>query len=251
MRQRISKIIIILAVFAGHAFTQSLTVDEVIQKNIEARGGAEKWAKVQSMKMTGIYRSFSEESPFTIWRKRPDSYRFDQQLLTYKGTICYDGQTAWWIFPRAGSEFDKPTVTPPPHDKFILREKRFEPVFWDYQQKGHKVELIGKEDLEGEEHYKLKVSLADTTEETWYLHAENFLETKMEGPMYDFDFRRYMPMEAFFSDYREVDGVKLPFLIEQEFSIRYRIIKIQNVEINTTIDDAVFTMPASEGGAEK
>jgi hypothetical protein len=71
-------------------------------------------------------------------------------------------------------------------------------IFWNYQQKGHKVELIDRENLEGEEHYKLKVILADSTEETWYLHAESFLETKMEGSMYDFDFRRYMPMKAFF-----------------------------------------------------
>lgn len=236
--------------FCATAAAQELTVDEVIEKNIEARGGAENWAKVENMKITGSYRAFSETSPFTIWRKRPDLYRFDLSMLVFKGTICYDGEQYWWIFPRAGEQFKTPTITPAPHSNFTLREKRFEPAFWNYQEKGSSVELLGKVDVDGEDHYKLKVSFPDTTEEVWYLHAETFLETKQEGPMHDFDFRRYVPMEAFYSDYREVNGIVLPFLIEQEYAIRYRIIKVSDVEINTELAEGLFTMPKGEGSGQ-
>ncbi|MCA9740072.1 MAG: hypothetical protein H6695_14090 [Deferribacteres bacterium] len=251
MRGHFIKILVFALVAAAPAVAQELTLDEVIQKNIDARGGAENWAKVQNMKITGKYRSFSETSPFTVWRKRPDLYRFDLSMLVWDGTICYNGEQYWWIFPRAGEQFSEPSITPEPHSHFTLREKRFEPVFWNYKEKGNTVELLGQADVDGDPHYKLRVFFPDSTEEFWYLNAETFLETKQEGPMHDFDYQQYMPMEAFYSDYREVNGIVLPFLIEQEYAIRYRIIKVENVEINTDLPDDLFVMPKSQSDGAK
>lgn len=217
---------------------------EVIQKNIKARGGAANWQAVQTMKITGTYRAFSEPAPFTIWRKRPDKYRFDHAMLDRQVTTCYDGERAWWVNPLMGDEHASARVIPAEnnHDKVTLREKIFEPVFW---RADAQVELLGMGDVDGEPAYRLKVILPDSSEETWYIDAGSFLETKMEGDTYDFG--RRVSMESYFSDYRETGGIKLPFRIEQEFGIRYRYYTIDTVEVNLAVDDAVFALP---GGAK-
>ena len=153
--------------------TKTLTVDNIIQKNIKARGGADNWAKVNNLTMEGIYVSFSEPEPFKIWRQRPDLYRFDSKRIDKIVIHVYDGQKAWWINPLMGPQFEEPKIIPSQNnlDKVTLRERFFEPVFWNYTKKSHQVELEGKEIFDDKDCYKLKVTLADSTVEFWYLDA--------------------------------------------------------------------------------
>ena len=225
--------------------TKTLTADDIIQKNMEARGGAENWAKVKNITIKGIYVSFSEPEPFTIWRQRPDLYRFDSIRIKKTVIHAYDGQNAWWINPLMGPSFEKPGIIPSQNnlDKVTLRERFFEPVFWNYEDKAHQVELEGKEIFDDKDCYKLKVALADATTEYWYIDVESFLEVGMIGDTYDFGMKN--SLEKLFSDYKDVDGLKLPFLIESEYGQRYRSMEIDTIEINTEIDPSVFAMPDS------
>lgn len=227
------------------AKAQMLTVDEIIQKNIAARGGAEKWAKVKTFTMEGIYVSFSDPESFKIWRQRPDLYRFDSKRIGQVVIHGYDGQQAWWINPLMGPPHDKPQPIPSEGnlDKVTLRERFFEPVFWNYREKSHHVELEDKEELDGKDSYKLKVTLADSTVEFWYIDAESFLENGMTGVTYDFGLKN--DLEMFFSNYDDVQGLKFPFLIESEYGQRYRSYEIGKIEINTEIASSVFVMPDS------
>ena len=239
-----------LLVFCAYQcnWTKTLTVDDIIQKNIEARGGAENWAKVKNLTMEGIYVSFSEPEPFKIWRQRPDLYRFDSTRIKKFVVHAYDGQKAWWINPLMGPPHDKPQIIPSQNnlDKVTLRERFFEPVFWNYIEKSHQVELEGKEIFDDKDCYKLKVTLADSTIEFWYIDAESFLEIGMTGDTYDFGMKN--SLETFFSSYKDVDSLKFPFLIESEYGTRYRSMEIENIEINTEIEPSVFVMPASIEG---
>ncbi|MCJ7615308.1 MAG: hypothetical protein MUO43_02090 [Desulfobacterales bacterium] len=225
--------------------TKTLTVDDIVKKNIEARGGAENWAKVENITMEGIYVSFSEPEPFKIWRQRPDLYRFDSKRINYNVIHVYDGQKAWWINPLMGPPHDKPQIIPSQDnlDKVTLRERFFEPVFWNYTKKSHQVELEGNESFDDKDCFKLKVTLADSTIEFWYIDAESFLEIGMTGDTYDFGIKN--SLEAFFSNYEDVDGLKFPFLIESEYGQRYRSMEIEKININTEIEPSVFVMPDS------
>lgn len=231
--------------FIQIARTQTLTVDEIIQKNITARGGADKWAKVKTFTMEGIYVSFSDPEPFKIWRQRPDLYRFDSKRITQIVIHGYDGGKAWWINPLMGPPHDKPQPIPSEGnlDKVTLRERFFEPVFWNYKEKNHMVELGGKEDYDGADSYKLKVTLADATVEFWFIDAESFLVNGMTGETYDFGMLNNL--EMFFSNYDAVEGLKFPFLIESEYGQRYRSYEIEKIEINMEIEPSVFMMPDS------
>ena len=225
--------------------TKTQAVDDVIEKNIKARGGAANWAQVQNIVMEGIYVSFSVPEPFKIWRQRPDLYRFDSVRINKTVIHAYDGEKAWWINPLMGPQFEKPGIIPSQNnlDKVTLRERFFDPVFWDYAEKSHSAELEGREIFDDKDCYKIKVTLADSTVEYWYLDAETFLETGMTGDTYDFGIKN--SLEVFFSDYREVDGLKFPFLIESEYGQRYRSMEIETIKVNTEFDPSIFVMPGS------
>ncbi len=232
----------------GNAKAQTLNLNQVIQKNIEARGGAEKWAALNTIKMEGTYVSFSNPAPFTIWRQRPDLYRFDTTIQETDIIRAYDGNQAWWVRSRKGSPQAKPVPIPTRRnlDKVTLRERFFEPPFWGFDKKGNQVELLGIEDFDDGENYKLKVTLPDSSIEFWYLDAETFLESGMTGITYDSG--RPTDVEIFFSNYRNVDGVLMPFLVASEYGIRYRSIEVREIAINPVIGPAVFAMPDSAAG---
>ncbi len=227
---------------------KTLTAEDIVQKNIGARGGAKKWADMKNITMEGIYVSFSEAEPFKIWRQRPDLYRFDSTRINKFVVHAYDGQNAWWINPLMGPRFEKAQVIPTQNnlDRVTLRERFFEPVFWNYTEKSNQVELEGKEIFDDKECYKLKVTLADSTHEFWYIDAESFLEIGMTGDTYDFGMKN--SLEMFFSNYEDVDGLKFPFLIESKYGQRYRSMEIENIKINSEIDPSVFAIPASKEG---
>lgn len=237
----------LLAFFALQCGTpKNLTVDEIIQKNIEARGGAEKWANLESIYMEGTYTSFSEPKSFKIWRQRPDLYRFDSNRISQDVIHGYDGKNAWWINPLMGPPHDKSRIIPSQNnlDKVTLRERFFEPVFWNYQEKSNQVELEGKEIFDDKDSYKLKVTLADSSVEFWYIDTETFLVNAMTGDTYDFGMKNHL--DVYFSEYKDVEGIKFPFLIESEYGQRYRTMEVETLEINKKIDPSVFKMPKSE-----
>lgn len=253
---RTSRIVIVLAacllLAAGISLAQDLTADQVIAKNIEASGGADAWAKVKTIKMTGTYVNFSDPEDFILWRARPDLYRFDCKRINYYTAHAYDGKQAWWVNGLMGPQFEKPGPIPSQGnlDKVTLRDRFFEPVFWNYAEKGNTVELTGKEDFDGDDVYVLNVTLKDGSVETWYINAETFLVEAMTGDTYDFG--RKCKLDAYYSDYRKVDGVVLPCLIESEYLIRYRSMEIKTIEINADdFDMGVFEMPDPENWEKK
>lgn len=236
-------VVLFLGVLFQFLFAQNISVDEVIKKNIEARGGYENWQNVETIKMTGTYVNFSNPEDFVIYRKRPDLYRFDTERLNRFTIHAYDGKNAWWVNPLMGEQFAKPSLIPIKGNlaEVTLRERFFEPVFWNYKSKGNKVELAGKENLDGDDVYKLKVTLKNKDVEYWYISTETFLEVSMKGITYDFG--RKNNFEVFFSDYKKTDNVIMPFLIESEYGIRYRTLEIDKIEINKNVDAEVFTKP--------
>ena len=253
---RITRVLAVLAVCtlftAGMVAAQDMTADRVIAKNIEACGGAEAWAKIKTIKMTGTYVNFSDPEEFIMWRARPDLYRFDCKRINYYTVHAYDGNQAWWVNGLMGPQFENPGPIPAQGnlDKVTLRDRFFEPVFWNYAAKGNAVELTGKEELDGDDVYVLKVTLKDGSVETWYIDADTFLAVAMTGDTYDFG--RKCKLDAFFSDYREVGGVVLPWLIESEYLIRYRSMEIETIEINgDDFDMGVFEMPDAEHWEKK
>ena len=219
------------------------TVDEVIAKNIEARGGLDKLKAVQTMKMTGkMMMGPGMEAPMTLEFKRPANMRVEFTLQGMTGVQAYDGKNGWMIMPFQGKKDPEPMTA---EDlKEAEEQSDMDGPLVDYKTKGHKVELVGKEKVEGSDAYKLKVILKSGDVRYIYLDADTYLDIKGES-------KRTVrgsetEIESTIGDYKEVQGLILPFSISAgaKGSDQKQNIVIEKIEINPPIETARFKMPA-------
>jgi outer membrane lipoprotein-sorting protein len=234
---------------ADNVTADEMSVDEVIAKFIEARGGREAWDKVKTAKMTGVVSMPSQgmEIPIRIEIKRPGMVRFQMTIQGMDMIQAYDGTTGWAIMPMMG----KPDAEEMADDqlKQILDQSDFDGALVDYADKGHSVELLGKEDVEGTDAYKLKITKKNGDIITTYIDTENFIEFRQESKQ---DMQGVeVDAATVFGDYKEVDGILLPHSMEVSMGGPVmQIITISEVELNADISDDRFAMPAKTEPAE-
>jgi outer membrane lipoprotein-sorting protein len=217
------------------------TVDEILNKNAQAHGGLEKIKSISTMRITGkISAASAPEVGFTIQKKRPNLLRIDLTDRGKKAVQAYDGSTGWETSLLGGA----PLQATEDELKEIRDDTDFDGPLIDFRDKAEAVELVGKEDINGTAAYKLKVTLNDGSTEYFYLDAGNGLElkqtrkTKQAGKEVDVEF--------FFSNYKQVKGLTLPFSTKVKTSGKPdQQIAIENVEINPAIDDSIFRMPSA------
>ena len=229
--------------FLFFSFTFSQTVDEIISKNIETKGGLEKLKSIKSMKMTGKVFAGGFEMSMTLWAKRPNMSRMEAVFQDQKIVQAYDGEKAWQINPFMGS--NEPQEIKGLQAEDLKDRADFDGPLVNYKKKGHKVEFMGKEDLEGTEVYKLKVTMKNSRIVYLYLDTESCIELKQSTTV-KYQGNEYL-VETIFGDYKEVDGVMIPHFIETKLNGQPQAqITIEKVEFNIEIDDSFFKMPAKE-----
>jgi outer membrane lipoprotein-sorting protein len=218
------------------------TVDELIAKNLQAKGGLQKLKAVQTARMSGMMTvGPGLEAPFVIEFKRPNQMRVDFTMQGMTGTQAYDGKSGWMLMPFGGRKDPEPM--PPEALKQSEEQADIDGPLVDYQAKGHKVELVGKERTEGSDAYKLKVTLKNGDIRYIYLDADQYLEIKVEGKTTV----RGTEIENTTSigDYKEVGGLMFPHAMEtvQKGSTQGQKLTVEKIELNVPIDDARFKMP--------
>ena len=222
----------------------AMTVEQVISKHIDARGGAERWKAIESLEITGSQTAWSKKSPFTLQRKRGGKYHLDSTQDGKKVEVGYDGQTAWWdnYWMQEGAQRLRG-----PDLAVLMREVDFPTPFFDYREKGYEVKLVGDSEFEGRKAIGVEVKRADGLSETWYLDPATYLEIGRESP--GSDFGRPVPLRTYYDDFRTVDGVKIPFRVESQWYTRERILNVEKIATNVAIDDAKFALPPPTGMA--
>lgn len=234
-----------VAAVALSAPASAQTVDEIVAKNIQAHGGMEKIKSVKTLRMTGkLPVGPGIEAPMIIEQKRPNSMRMEFTIQGLTGVQAYDGKTGWMLMPFQGKKDPEPMGEDDLKD--TAEQAEFDGPLVDYKQKGHKVELIGKEQVEGTDAYKLKVTLKNGDVRYFYLDADSHLEIKSEAKRTIRGTER--ETEAVYGDYKEVGGMMIPhsFEIGAKGSPSKQKLTIEKVEINPTIEDARFKMPEAK-----
>ena len=241
MTKRLINIVLVLLLSAP--LVRAQTVDEIIAKSVEARGGLRKIKAVQSVRMTGrISFGPNLEGSLLVEMKRPGRLR-EQVTLGEKTMLRTTNGTEGWVI----NQFEEDPGPKPVSSSELanmLQKADFERPVVDYTQKGNKVELVGHDKLDAKDTFKLKVTLKDGQIRYDYIGASSYLELKWEGRVKkdDEDFQA----ESFFSDYRSVDGIMFPFEIDSDSpgsESRQKII-FEKIEINPSLDDARFGKPS-------
>lgn len=247
MRKALSTIALSLFVAAA---AHAQTADEIIAANAKAKGGMEKLKSLSSLKMSGKMTMGPIEAPFTIQKLRPENVRMDFTVQGMTGTQAYDGKTGWMVMPFMGKT--APEKMSDDMLKDIIDEADFDGPFIDYKAKGHKVEYVGKEDVEGTPAHKLKLTKKNGDESIVYLDVDSSLEIKMTAK------RKVQGQEVEFEttvgDYKEVDGYIIPHSISSKMKGGQGMgqsITLDKIELNPKLDAAMFKMPEAKPEPKK
>ena len=229
------------------AFAQ--TVDDIVQKYYAARGGYDKIKAIQTLKITQtVANPFTSTTKVVIVKKRPGLVRWD---------VTPAGQTA--PVPRAinaegGWDTQAGKVVPRP--EIMLKEDRdidadLEGPLVDWKSKGHTVTFEGTTKLGQGEGYRLKVVTKGGVTREIVLDGRTYLPVREEGRMsLPPDPRgnpRFNQHVFTYSDWRDVNGVKFPFAVDEERTggpiTQSLATYVEKIEVNVPVEDALFLKP--------
>ena len=226
----------------GQEAEPSLTAEALVERYLEARGGADTWRAIKSLEARGTYAAFSEESSFTLLRKEGDLFRLEYRLLDAPTIRARDKDGPWMQHP-----FLTPTprrATEGPYKVQLERESLFGLELLDWQDKGLKLELLGPGEVDGIPTIDLAVTLLDGTTETWHFDPETYLEIAVDTEVNDFtQGQQRMLQRTFFDDFRKVEGLVFPHTLEIEFWARLETMRIDSVTVNGEIGEERFSPP--------
>ena len=226
------------------------TADEVVSRYIKAVGGMDKISAIKSMRATGKFTGGGGFEALIInENKRPNMVRNEFSLQGMTAVSAYDGKNGWRINPFGGKK-DAESMGEE-ELKQIIESADIDGPLVNAPAKGVKIEYVGKEDYEGSDVYKLRVTLANGTVQHYYLDTDYYVPIKVEtkrmvrGTEVEF--------EQILGDYKEAGGVFFPFSIESgpKGSSFHSTVTFEKIEINPAIDDSRFTTPTAPKPAVK
>jgi len=224
------------------------TLDDILAKNYQARGGLDKLNALTSMKMSGkiVIPAQGIEMPMVMWQKHPNKMRVENTFQEKVIVQATDGQKAWWIMPFMAPAAQEMSQE---QDQQIKDQADFENPLVVYKEKGYKLELLGKEDLVGTMIFKLKLTKTNGREIYYYLDASSGIELK--STMVLKSGASETVNEIIFADYKLVKGLLMPFHFENKTNGQTQAqLTLAAIEINPAIDDAIFVMPLKKGEAK-
>ncbi len=234
-----------LGVFCLTALVSAQTVEELVAKNIQARGGLEKIQAVNTIRITGKIYVNGIYAIVGVEKKRDHLLR---QTFTVQGMTqvqAYDGSTGWQISPFGGRK--DPELMGEDDTRDLVDESDIDGPLVDYQAKGNKVEYLGHDTVDGDDVYKLKVTLKNGDIVYYYLDPDSYLEIKREKQQFIRGSVR--ETEEALGSYKQVAGVYYPYSIEasaKNDASQHAVITIEKIEVNVPIDDSQFKMPATK-----
>jgi outer membrane lipoprotein-sorting protein len=219
------------------------TADDVINAYLKARGGLAKIKAIQTERVTGVI-TFAPgvEGPFFVERKRPLKMHMEITINGQSLIRVYDGKSSGWIYnPFAPNAAVLPMT--PEDISGIADEADFEGPFVDYKAKGNRIEYVDKEQIDGKIVQKLKLTGKQGDVSYFYFDASTGLIMKWQGLRKVGE--KETPWETYFRDFREVDGLKYPFLVESAAADSDQTQKITatKIETNIPINEAQFGKP--------
>lgn len=241
--KRIASLALLLPlVLAASASAQ--TVEDVVRRYLEARGGLARLRAVQTLRLRGtIELPGLPPAPFTLELKRPARMRTEFVVEGRTGVRAYDGQVAWAQPPVPG----EPPRLMSPEDTAEAKAQAdvdLSPLV-DATAKGFSVELLGHDRVPGGETFRLVVRGGGVPQRTLQIDTRSHLVVRteerrtVEGKEVDF--------LTDLGDYRSESGLMFPHRMEtgpKGSADRQRLL-VRSVEVNPPLDDARFSMPPS------
>lgn len=224
----------VLVVFAAIASLSAQTADDVINKYVAAIGGADKWSKIQSLKVEGQIEVQGLAIPFTMQAVHMKGMRVDAEFQGNKIIDITTPTKGWSQNPLMGkSSLEAITAD---ELKTKIDELDVQDEFVNYKEKGSTVEYLGKEEEEGTAYNKVKLTTKNGNEKTYYFDLTTNLIYKEETTIKQQG--QEMKQSVKYLDYKTLEnGIKMAF----KSDLGMMMMVTNKVTINPTIDEAIFS----------
>jgi hypothetical protein len=243
--KKIFAIAMICMLMAG--FSSAMDAEELIKKNTEAIGGADKIKAVQTMTATGKALVQGMEFPFEMKMARPNLMRLDVTVMGMAMVQAFDGNQGWAINPMAGSTDPQPMGEL--ENKSFKMQSDLDGLLVNYKEKGYTVEYIGEAEVEGTPVYQLHMDTHMDIVIDIFIDQEYFLVIKQSSTI-NWE-EKEIKSDTYMSDFQEVgDGMIVPFSVETRMDeTTVSQIVLEKVEYNLDVDESIFVMPAAAPAA--
>src|SRR5437016_8003472 len=249
MHLRLVIVLISGALIAPAEFAQDKngpTADELVAKNIEAKGGASALHDLQSLRLSGkmLVQQGQIQLAYLETKKRPDEIRTEASLQGMTQIEAYNGKEGWKVSPFFGRK--DPERMSADDAKALIEDAEIDGPLIDWKAKGSTVEYLGTEDVDGTLAHKLKVARKNGDVSFVYLDPDAFLEIRKTTQRVEQGAQ--VEVETDVGDYEKIAGVFLPFSIEsgRKGGPDKQKIVIDKAEPNISVDDAIFKFPTAK-----
>jgi len=235
---------LVASAFIVSASAQAMSADELVAKNVAARGGMEGIGAIKSLRLQGKMHiaGFGVDIDASQSYKRPGAYRFEGTLQGMTMVQSYDGKEAWRIFPFQGRK--DPERTSADDAKELAEQADFEGAWVNAAAKGNKLEYVGSEDVDGTEAHKLTVKLANGDVQYVWFDPDAFLviRTLKQRTVRGVERRE----ESDYSDYEKVNGTYVAFATSSGGvgDTQKSTFTVEKAEANVALEDSWFAFPA-------
>lgn len=236
MRHSLVPLFLLLA-----ATTSAQTVDELMARHVEARGGLARLQAIQTVRIERTIAATFNDIDVVIYKKRPGLYRSEQKPKGAAATVVRGfAETAW---ETANGKTVVREGAGPVEQREV--DGDFDGFLVNYRDKGHTLELEGRQRAGATDAWKLKVTMKSGAVRYVYLDAVTFLESRHETTVEVAPNRR-IATTITFGEWRDVNGVKFPFAIEEERDAPGQtfVFYTKKIEVNVPMEDAIFKMPS-------
>lgn len=228
-------ILTMLASVLLYASVSAQSVDEVIAKHIDAIGGRDNWKKVSSIKAEASLSVQGTDVAVTLYMVHNKAMKQVINVMNMEGYVLMTEKEGWTFMPFMGQS--APEAMPAEQLKAGVDELDLQGDLLDYKEKGHTAELLGKEDIEGSECFKVKLTRKSGNSSTYFIDSKNYYAvrrtSKMTANGQEIDLTMNM------SNFQKLDG-GIVYAMTQENSSQPAPVNFTKVEVNPKIDPAVF-----------
>jgi hypothetical protein len=220
------------------------TADEIVSKNLVAKGGTEKIKALKSLKMTGRFQQGDFQADVGQESRAPNLIRETFALQGMTQIQAYDGNNGWQISPFQGRK--DPELLGEDDLRNVIEDADFYGPLVDYREKGNTVEYLGPATVDGDDAYRLKVTLKNGDIFYYYLDPDTYLEVRIEKQQ----FIRGSVRESLtnLGSYKLINGVYLATSLEvgdKRNPNSMAQITFSKIEANLQLPDSEFKMPGA------
>ena len=219
-----------------------MTVDELYAKALAAMGGEANWRKLNSRVVTATVDLEQQgvKANATSWVKAPNRTATETKMTALGKEIA----TSWEYFDGVNGE---ESYSFAPVEKYTgkrLEDVKLSADFYsmlDWKSKYKNIAITRVAKVGDEEAYAVEFEPEKGTKFTEYYSTKTFLLLRREGVVASSTSSREIPYSIRFEDYREVDGVKVPFRqINNNPGNGDIVTIITSVKHNVPIEDKIF-----------